>query len=63
MVDTMKVRIDGELVDREVAHMTIAIHEDGTQLEYPEPKLDPGEVVFQSVDDLIPIIVMRTNPA
>lgn len=63
MTQTMKVRIKGELVDREVAHMTIAIQEDGSRIEYPEPKLDDGEVVFQSTEDPIPIIVVRTIPA
>lgn len=63
MIQTMKVRIDGEAVDRAVSHMTIAIQEDGSLLEYPEPLLEPGEVVFQPTDDLIPIIVMRTIPA
>ena len=63
MNQTVKVRINGEIVERPVAHMTVAIQEDGSHIEYPEPQLDPGEVVFQSTGDPIPIIVVRTTPA
>ncbi|ANY87653.1 MULTISPECIES: hypothetical protein [Pseudomonas] len=63
MSETMKVRIDGELVDREIAQITRAIQEDGSIHEYPEPKLEQGEVVFRPDDDPAPIIVVRTIPA
>lgn len=59
----MKVRIGGELVDREVAHVTRAIQGDGSVLEYTEPLLEHDEVVFRSDDDPTPIIVKRTIPA
>lgn len=60
---SMKVRIDGELVDREVAHSTRAIQDDGSVLEYTEPLLAHDEVVFRPDDDPTPIIVKRTIPA
>jgi len=59
----MKVRIDGELVDREVAHATRAIQDDGSITEYTEPLLAHDEVVFRPDDDPTPIIVKRTIPA
>lgn len=59
----MKVRIGGDLVDREVAHATRAIQEDGSILEYTEPLLAHDEVVFRPDDDPTPIIVKRTMPA
>lgn len=58
----MKVRIDGELVARRVAHATRAIQVDGSVLEYTEPLLDHDEVVFRPDDDPTPIIVKRTIP-
>jgi len=63
MTQTMKVRIDGELVDRKVANVTRAIQDDGSTIEYPEPTIDHNEVVFRSEDDPVPIIVVRTMPA
>ncbi|MBH3360508.1 hypothetical protein [Pseudomonas guariconensis] len=63
MSETMKVRICGEVVDREVAHITRAIQPDGSMIEYPEPKLADDEVVFRPDDDSMPIIVVRTIPA
>lgn len=60
---TMKVRIDGELVDREVASVKLAIQEDGSTIEHPEPLLMDNEVVFRPDDDPAPIIVQRTIPA
>lgn len=63
MTDTMKVRINGEVVDRAVAHTTLAIQEDGSTIEYTEPMLERDEVVFRPDDDPLPIIVVRTIPA
>ncbi|HYQ55363.1 MAG TPA: hypothetical protein VES70_33560 [Pseudomonas sp.] len=63
MSQTMKVRIDGEVVDRAVAHTTRAIQEDGSTIEYSEPRLNRDEVVFRPDDDPLPIIVVRTIPA
>ncbi|MFG0769511.1 hypothetical protein ACF8Q9_22160 [Pseudomonas sp. TYF_15] len=63
MSETMQVRIDGEVVDREVAHITRSIQPDGSIVEYPEPCLAHDEVVFRPDDDPLPIIVVRTIPA
>lgn len=60
---TMQVRIDGELVEREIASITRSIKEDGSVTEYPEPLLAANEVVFRPDDDPAPIIVQRTIPA
>ncbi|MFG0460963.1 hypothetical protein ACF8GG_16685 [Pseudomonas sp. yb_1] len=59
----MKVRIDGHVVDREVASITRATQEDGSTIECPEPLLESDEVVFRPDDDPLPIIVVRTIPA
>jgi len=59
----MKVRIDSELADRAVAHITRAIQPDGSLVEYPEPLLAHDEVVFRPDDNPVPIIVKRTIPA
>ena len=59
----MSVRIEGEEVYREVAHLTRAIQQDGSIVEYPEPLLAHDEVVFRPDDDPTPIIVKRTIPA
>lgn len=59
----MKLRNDGALVDREVAHATRAIQEDGSVLEYTEHLLAHDEVVFRPDDAPPPIIVKRTIPA
>lgn len=59
----MQVRIDGEVVEREIASITRAIQEDGSIIEYPEPLLADDEVVFRPDDDPLPIIVVRTIPA
>ncbi|MCE1000019.1 hypothetical protein [Pseudomonas sp. NMI1173_11] len=63
MSQTMKVRFNGEAVDRAVAHTTRAIQEDGSIVEYTEPLLEHNEVVFRPDDDPLPIIVVRTIPA
>lgn len=63
MPETMKVRINGEVIDRAVAHITRAIQEDGSIAEYAEPLLERDEVVFRPDDDPLPIIVVRTIPA
>lgn len=63
MSQTMKVRFNGEVVDRAVAHATRAIQEDGSIVEYTEPLLEHDEVVFRPDDDPLPIIVVRTIPA
>lgn len=63
MSQTMKVRINGEVVDRAVAHATRAIQADGSIVEYTEPLLEHDEVVFRPDDDPLPIIVVRTIPA
>ncbi|HDS0930168.1 TPA: hypothetical protein QEM76_000232 [Pseudomonas putida] len=63
MSQTMKVRFNGEVVDRAVAHATRAIQEDGSIVEYTEPLLEHNEVVFRPDDDPLPIIVVRTIPA
>lgn len=63
MPETMKVRINGEAIDRAVAHITRAIQEDGSITEYAEPLLERDEVVFRPDDDPLPIIVVRTIPA
>lgn len=63
MSQTMKVRFNGEVVDRAVAHATRAIQEDGPIVEYTEPLLEHNEVVFRPDDDPLPIIVVRTIPA
>lgn len=63
MTGTMKVRINGEVVDRTIAHTTRAIQEDGSIVEYTEPLLEHNEVVFRPDDDPLPIIVVRTIPA
>ncbi|CAG8863167.1 hypothetical protein PS627_00103 [Pseudomonas fluorescens] len=60
---TMKIRIAGELVDRQVAHITRSIREDGSVREHPEPLLYESEVVFRPDDNPAPIIVTRTIPA
>lgn len=60
---TMKIRIGGELADRQVAHTTRSIQEDGSVREHPEPFLYEDEVVFRPDDDPAPIIVQRTIPA
>lgn len=59
----MRARIDGQLLARAVAHITRSIQEDGSIVEYPEPRLDHDEVVFRPDDDPVPIIVKRTIPA
>ncbi|AVD89668.1 hypothetical protein [Pseudomonas sp. SWI44] len=59
----MKVRIDGRLVDREVASITRSVQGDGSMIEYPEPLIEHDEVVFRPGDDPVPIIVKRTIPA
>lgn len=59
----MKVRIEGDVVDREVANSTRAIQPDGTIHEYADPLLAHKEVVFRPDDDPTPIIVKRTIPA
>ncbi|WP_146050517.1 hypothetical protein [Pseudomonas putida] len=59
----MKVMIDGEIVDREVASITQSIQEDGSIVEYPEPLIERDEVVFRPEDSPVPIIVKRTIPA
>lgn len=59
----MKARIGGEILSREVAHITRSIREDGSTVEYPEPLLDHDEVVFRPDNDPVPIIVKRTIPA
>lgn len=63
MSETMRVRFNGEVIDREVEHITRAIQPDGSMIEYPEPKLADDEVVFRPDDDPLPIIVVRTIPA
>ncbi|MCB2255780.1 hypothetical protein KTQ74_28040 [Pseudomonas chlororaphis] len=63
MSQTMKVRFNGEVVDRAVARATRAIQEDGSIVEYTEPLLEHNEVVFRPDDDPLPIIVVRTIPA
>lgn len=63
MSQTMKVRFNGQVVDRAVAHTTRAIQEDGSIVEYTEPLLEHNEVVFRPDDDPLPIIVVRTIPA
>ena len=63
MSQTMKVRFNGQVVDRAVAHATRAIQEDGSIVEYTEPLLEHNEVVFRPDDDPLPIIVVRTIPA
>lgn len=63
MSETMKVRINGEVVDRAIGSTTLAIRADGSNVEYHEPKLGPDEVVFRPDDDPMPIIVTRTIPA
>ena len=63
MSQTMKVRFNGEVVDRAVAHATRDIQEDGSIVEYTEPLLEHNEVVFRPDDDPLPIIVVRTIPA
>lgn len=63
MSETMQVRIDGEVVDREVAHITRSIQPDGSIVEYPEPRLAHDEVVFRLDDDPLPIIAVRTIQA
>lgn len=62
-MSTMQVRVRGELVEREVAHITRTTNEDGSVVEYPEPLLKDGEVVFRDNQDEHPIIVVRTIPA
>jgi len=59
----MKVRIGGDITDRQVAHITRSIQGDGSVVEYPEPLLESDEVVFRPDDDPLPIIVKRTIPA
>lgn len=61
--EAMQVRIDGELVDREIASITRSIKEDGSITEYPEPLLAANEVVFRPDANPAPIIVQRTIPA
>lgn len=63
MTEFMKVRINGEVVDRAVANTTRAIQEDGSITEYTEPLLERDEVVFRPHGDPLPIIVVRTIPA
>lgn len=59
----MSVRIDGDIVSREAAHITRSIQEEGPMVEYPEPLLEHDEVVFRPDGAEIPIIVKRTLPA
>jgi hypothetical protein len=59
----MQVRIEGEVVEREVAHATHSTQEDGSIREYTEPLLAHDEVVFRPDDEPTPIIVKRTIPA
>ncbi|POG14144.1 hypothetical protein BGP82_06860 [Pseudomonas putida] len=59
----MKVRIEGQISDRQVANITRSIQEDGSMIEYPEPFIEHDEVVFRPGDDPVPIIVKRTVPA
>lgn len=60
-MQTMKVRIGSMIVDREVAHMTRRAGQDGAEIEYSEPLLHSGEVVYGRDADNVPIIA-TSNP-
>ncbi|CAM3120420.1 hypothetical protein SAMN04490207_6221 [Pseudomonas gessardii] len=60
-MQTMKVRLGAVVVDREVAHMTRRTGEDGVEIEYPEPLLNPGEVVYGRDADNV-LIIATSNP-